>query len=77
MALQCPKCKDESSYVLDSRGVDGGVRRRRECLNCGCRFTTYESPKDTAKRTIMKELGPILAANIKEAIVRSFKEIKD
>lgn len=40
--MHCPFCNYEDSRVLDSRGSDDGVRRRRECLQCGARFTTYE-----------------------------------
>jgi len=42
--MKCPKCGEDNDKVLDSRGVREGaaVRRRRECLACGYRFTTYE-----------------------------------
>ncbi|MDQ7849881.1 MAG: transcriptional regulator NrdR [Armatimonadota bacterium] len=42
--MRCPYCEHEESKVLDSRPVEDGVaiRRRRECLGCGRRFTTYE-----------------------------------
>lgn len=40
--MRCPFCNYEDSRVLDSRGSDDGIRRRRECLQCGARFTTYE-----------------------------------
>tara|TARA_Y100001968_G_scaffold268253_1_gene258535 strand:+ start:426 stop:905 length:480 start_codon:yes stop_codon:yes gene_type:complete len=42
--MQCPACQNTDSRVLESRSADSGrsVRRRRECLNCDFRFTTYE-----------------------------------
>jgi transcriptional repressor NrdR len=42
--MRCPKCKQNRDQVLDSRETQSGeaVRRRRECLACGARFTTYE-----------------------------------
>lgn len=42
--LQCPSCQHSDSRVLESRSAEGGrsVRRRRECLMCEHRFTTYE-----------------------------------
>ncbi len=42
--MQCPACRSESSKVVDTRTARGGraVRRRRECLDCNDRFTTYE-----------------------------------
>ncbi len=38
----CPKCNSDKSSVTDSRGDGGAIRRRRECQDCGYRFTTYE-----------------------------------
>jgi transcriptional repressor NrdR len=40
--VKCPYCGDAESKVIDSRGIGGGIRRRRQCLSCGTRFTTYE-----------------------------------
>lgn len=42
--MKCPACGHAESKVIDSRSTDEGnsIRRRRECLNCQRRFTTYE-----------------------------------
>lgn len=40
--MRCPFCASDSSRVIDTRSAEGGIRRRRECENCGRRFTTYE-----------------------------------
>lgn len=42
--MKCPKCKKMENKVVDSRIIKEGsaIRRRRECLECGHRFTTYE-----------------------------------
>lgn len=42
--MRCPSCDHTDSKVVDSRPADEGsaIRRRRECLKCGYRFTTYE-----------------------------------
>jgi transcriptional repressor NrdR len=40
--MKCPHCGYEDSKVIDSRDVNETVRRRRECLGCGFRFTTHE-----------------------------------
>ena len=42
--MKCPFCGDQESKVVDSRHSEDGlsIRRRRECLNCHMRFTTYE-----------------------------------
>lgn len=47
--MKCLFCGYEDSKVIDSRSADEGrtIRRRRECLNCGKRFTTYETIEDT------------------------------
>ncbi len=56
--MQCPSCQNTDSRVLESRAADGGksVRRRRECLNCEFRFTTYERV-ETVPITVMKRNG--------------------
>ena len=56
--MQCPSCQNTDSRVLESRAADGGrsVRRRRECLNCDFRFTTYERV-ETAPITVIKRNG--------------------
>lgn len=42
--MRCPKCGCEESKVVDSRPAENNdsIRRRRECIDCGFRFTTYE-----------------------------------
>jgi transcriptional repressor NrdR len=40
--MRCPFCQSLESKVVDSRDTESGIRRRRECLSCGHRFTTYE-----------------------------------
>ena len=40
--MYCPFCGNPHSKVTDSRVVDSGIRRRRECQSCELRFTTYE-----------------------------------
>lgn len=47
--MKCIYCGFEDSKVIDSRSADEGrtIRRRRECIQCGKRFTTYETIEDT------------------------------
>ena len=40
--MQCPYCGQPDSRVVDTRATNESIRRRRECLNCRKRFTTYE-----------------------------------
>ncbi len=56
--MQCPSCQNTDSRVLESRSADAGrsVRRRRECLNCDFRFTTYERV-ETVPISVLKRNG--------------------
>ena len=55
--MQCPTCQNTDSRVLESRSADTGksVRRRRECLNCNFRFTTYERVETMPISVIKKD----------------------
>jgi transcriptional repressor NrdR len=54
--MKCLRCKQDNDRVVDSRtSADGTViRRRRECLHCFLRYTTYERIEDTPLRVIKK-----------------------
>ncbi len=55
--MKCPFCEFEESKVIDSRPTDEGeaIRRRRECLNCAKRFTTYEKIETIPLMVIKKD----------------------
>lgn len=55
--MKCPYCGQNNDKVLDSRSVrDGeGIRRRRECLECGRRFTTYEEIEELRLVVVKKD----------------------
>ena len=55
--MKCPFCQKGDSQVLESRTVDDGsqIRRRRECLKCGKRFTTHERVKEHFLWVIKKD----------------------
>lgn len=55
--MKCPYCNSNSDRVVDSRSVrEGrGVRRRRECLDCGRRFTTYEFVEESQLLIIKRD----------------------
>lgn len=59
--MHCPFCDadKESLKVIDSRTCEGGkaIRRRRQCLKCDKRFTTYERIEETIKLTVIKKDG--------------------
>jgi len=53
--VNCPYCGHPDSRVIDSRDVDEGVRRRRQCLGCESRFTTYERVQPASLFVIKKD----------------------
>ena len=55
--MKCPFCAFEESKVIDSRPTDEGerIRRRRECIKCGKRFTTYEISESVPIFVIKKD----------------------
>jgi len=57
--MQCPFCGQGDTKVVDSRSSEGGrsVRRRRECIACGRRITTYERPEETIRLNVVKRDG--------------------
>ncbi|MDE5728935.1 MAG: transcriptional regulator NrdR [Clostridia bacterium] len=73
--MKCLYCGCEDSKVIDSRSADEGrtIRRRRECVNCGKRFTTYETIEDTPV-LVVKSSGlrqAFDAQKIKNGIIKS------
>jgi transcriptional repressor NrdR len=73
--MRCPYCREDDDKVVDSRSADdgSGKRRRRECLACGRRFTTYERVEDiplvVVKRTGVEE--PFDRAKLRAGIERA------
>ncbi len=58
--MQCPYCKEQrTDKVIDSRATEAGtvIRRRRECLACGKRYTTYERVEETGRLLVVKKDG--------------------
>ena len=55
--MKCPYCEFPDSKVIDSRAAEEGnsIRRRRECLQCTKRFTTYEMVEDLPLRVVKKD----------------------
>jgi transcriptional repressor NrdR len=54
--MNCPFCRVDNDRVIDSRAVQDGfaIRRRRECLNCKRRFSTYERVEELSLKVIKK-----------------------
>jgi transcriptional repressor NrdR len=59
-SVQCPACRADDSKVVDSREAEEGsaIRRRRQCLTCSQRFTTFERV-DFAPLTVVKSSGTV------------------
>ena len=55
--MKCPYCENEDSKVIDSRHTEDGkaIRRRRDCEECGRRFTTYEKVEEMILMVIKKD----------------------
>jgi transcriptional repressor NrdR len=53
--MNCPYCSYADSKVIDSRDVNEGIRRRRQCLSCNARFTTYERLQPASLFIIKKD----------------------
>ncbi|HQC64090.1 MAG TPA: transcriptional repressor NrdR, partial [Anaerolineaceae bacterium] len=54
--MKCPHCQHNDSSVVDTnKEAQGGIRRRRECLNCGQRFSTIERPILTTPLIIKRD----------------------
>lgn len=55
--MRCPKCSHQDDKVIDSRSIRNGdvIRRRRVCLKCGHRFTTYEEVIKASLRVIKRD----------------------
>lgn len=73
--MKCQFCHSEDSRVVDSRPTEDGtsIRRRRECINCGRRFTTYEKVETIQLLVIKKDLTRELfdAGKIKSGIIHA------
>ncbi len=68
--MKCPHCGSEEDKVVDSRAVRDGraVRRRRECLSCEERFTTYEAV-ETQPVLVVKRSGERMAYHREKVIL--------
>ena len=51
--MKCPKCGADQFMVVDSRPCKDGIRRRRQCVACEHRFSTYEYPAGLARNILL------------------------
>ena len=73
--MKCPFCQNTESKVLDSRSADeiNAIRRRRECLKCGKRFTTYETVEITPLLVIKRNQSrqPFDIEKLRRGLIRA------
>ncbi len=72
--MKCPYCNKESTKVIDSRPAEGNsIRRRRQCENCGKRYTTYERIENVSIIVIKKDMTrePYDRTKLEAGIIRS------
>lgn len=55
--MECPFCHQDNDKVVDSRASGAAIRRRRECLACGRRYTTYERAESEPRLRVIKKDG--------------------
>lgn len=73
--MKCPYCADQEDKVIDSRPADDGatIRRRRECLSCRKRYTTYEKVESIPVLVIKKDGSrqPYERVKVQKGILRA------
>ncbi len=77
--MQCPFCREIDTKVIDSRAVGGDgqqIRRRRECISCEERFTTYETVELSLPRVLKKDGSYVQFKedNIRSGILRALEK---
>ncbi|HVZ94689.1 MAG TPA: transcriptional regulator NrdR [Phycisphaerales bacterium] len=70
----CPYCSKDNDKVIDSRASEAGrvIRRRRQCIDCKKRYTTYERVEETVRLTVVKKDGsrvPFSRENIARGVL--------
>ncbi len=78
LVVKCPFCQSNLSKVIDKRGVltRGEIRRRRECLKCGKRFTTYEVLSEIEILVIKKDgrREPFAREKLQSGLVKALEK---
>ncbi|MBX7168750.1 MAG: transcriptional regulator NrdR [Pirellulales bacterium] len=73
--MKCPFCKSDNDRVIDSRASEDGfaIRRRRECVSCGRRYTTYERIEEAVIKVVKKDgvRVPFEREKIKHGLLRA------
>lgn len=81
--MRCPYCKHDNDRVIDSRGSDDNfaIRRRRECLHCKRRYTTYERLEEPVVKVVKKDgvREPFSREKIKSGLLKALwkRPVKD
>jgi len=75
--MRCPWCGHPEDKVVDSRSADqgGSIRRRRQCLNCGRRFTTFERVEEVGLSVVKRDGAkePFDRAKVVAGVMKAIK----
>jgi transcriptional repressor NrdR len=75
--MRCPWCAADDDRVVDSRSADGGaaIRRRRECVACGRRYTSFERVEDVGLVVVKRDgsKDPFDRAKLESGILKAIK----
>jgi transcriptional repressor NrdR len=75
--MRCPWCAHDEDKVVDSRSAEegGAIRRRRECLSCGRRFTTFERVEEVGLTVVKRDGGkePFDRAKVVTGVMKATK----
>lgn len=73
--MRCPFCREDNDKVIDSRASQDGfaIRRRRECVTCSRRYTTYERLEDSVIKVVKKDgvREPLLPEKIRLGLAKA------
>jgi transcriptional repressor NrdR len=76
--MRCPKCGSRDDKVIDSRQSrdSSSIRRRRQCLNCGYRFTTYEEIERSDLRVVKRDRThePFARHKLASSLAKAFEK---
>ncbi len=76
--LHCPNCGCTFSSVVNTESITNAIRRRRECLECGVRWTTYECIQHFDKKLESEKRQLVYAiTDAKEAISKAIKTLQE
>lgn len=74
--MNCPKCQNEISSVLDTYHTKSAIRRRRKCLACEHRFSTYEIQAGEYRAFKQHKVQPTIVENLQKLLNELLTELR-